>query len=97
MDKPTHFETQYFSESKGKWIPVSDMCDEHIRRAFKKVLNTEWYAQHFTDKAEYKNEKIEDLKSIVSEVESTLCDIEGYTSDARDLANKLESKLDGYR
>mgnify|MGYP003653325381 CR=1 FL=1 len=30
-------EIYYNSTSRGR-IPVSDMCDEHIRRAFKKLL-----------------------------------------------------------
>ena len=30
-------EIYYNSTSRGR-IPVSDMCDEHVRRAFKKLL-----------------------------------------------------------
>jgi len=30
-------EIYYNSKSRGR-IPVSDMCDEHVRRAFKKLL-----------------------------------------------------------
>ena len=30
-------EVYYNSNSRGR-IPVSDMCDEHVRRAFKKLL-----------------------------------------------------------
>ena len=30
-------EIYYNSNSRGR-IPVSDMCDEHVRRAFKKLL-----------------------------------------------------------
>ena len=30
-------EVYYNSTSRGR-IPVSDMCDEHVRRAFKKLL-----------------------------------------------------------
>jgi len=30
-------EVYYESTSRGR-IPVSDMCDEHVRRAFKKLL-----------------------------------------------------------
>jgi len=30
-------EVYYNSNSRGR-IPVSDMCDEHVRRAFKKLI-----------------------------------------------------------
>ena len=28
----------YFSRSKNTWLPVSDMSDVHVRRAFKRLL-----------------------------------------------------------
>jgi hypothetical protein len=96
LKKPTNFETHYFSNSGGKWIPVSDMCDEHIRRAFKKLLKTEWYAAHFTDDKEFVDQKNEDLKGIAKEIQSFTDDVEGYANDIKDLATKIEDKLNGY-
>jgi len=29
---------QYFSRSKNEWIPVSEMTDPHVRRAFNRIL-----------------------------------------------------------
>ena len=93
MDKPTNFETQYFSNSKGKWIPVSDMCDEHIRRAFKKVLNSEWYQQHFTDNAEYKNERLENLKNLTEVIRNIA---KSNYDDIYDKIIDMENKLNGH-
>jgi|TARA_Y100000296_G_scaffold1858_1_gene2023 cysteinyl-tRNA synthetase len=93
MDKPTNFETQYFSNSKGKWIPVSDMCDEHIRRAFKKILKTDWYAQHFTDNAEYKNERLENLKNLTEVIRNIA---KSNYDDIYDKIIDMENKLNGY-
>lgn len=95
LKKPTNFETHYFSNSGGKWIPVSDMCDEHIRRAFKKLLKTEWYAQHFTDEKEYVNQHNEELQSKIQEITSLADEMEGTLSDIKDHASDLEYKLNG--
>ena len=35
---PTKEEEMYFSRSKNTWLPVSDMSDVHVRRAFKRLL-----------------------------------------------------------
>ena len=35
---PTKEEEMYFSRSKNTWLPVSDMSDVHVRRAFKRIL-----------------------------------------------------------
>jgi hypothetical protein len=95
LKKPSNFEVHYFSNSGGKWIPVSDMCDEHIRRAFKKLLKTEWYAAHFTDDKEYVDQHKEELQNKIQEITSLADDMENTLSDIKDHANDLEYKLNG--
>ena len=96
MDKPTNFEAHYFSNSKGKWLPVSDMPDEYVRRAFKKILKSDWYAQHFTDDKEYTNKRVERIKSDLDRLDKFSKIVKETITDIETTTDNLRMKNDGY-
>jgi predicted lipid carrier protein YhbT len=96
MDKPSSFEAHYFSESKAKWIPVSEMPDEYIRKAFKKVLNSEWYQQHAQDDTEYKNDRMERIKSDLDRLDKFSKLVRENITEIETVTDDIRMKTDGY-